>query len=97
MPRMPGCAGVRERTVRTGGGFRRPLLITGADADPAPLYRPPGLDTVPFPGDRTTPGAPGSYAATGSPAARHAWNPPARSVARCRPSRCRDSAARLEA
>ncbi|CAM5630275.1 Regulatory protein RecX [Streptomyces fumanus] len=36
-------------------------------------------------------------ATTGSPAARHAWNPPIRSVARRSPRRCRDSAARLEA
>lgn len=34
---------------------------------------------------------------TGSPAVRHAWKPPTRSVARCRPNWCRDAAARLEA
>ncbi len=34
---------------------------------------------------------------TGSPAARHAWNPPIRSVARASPSRRSETAAKLDA
>ncbi|PPS90049.1 hypothetical protein BZZ08_01112 [Streptomyces sp. MH60] len=63
-------------------------------APPRVTFVIPGPDTAPV--DR-----PADYwdrvAATGRPAARQAWKPPIRSVARCRPRRCSDSAARLEA
>ena len=38
----------------------------------------------------------GNYRSTGRPAARHAWKPPSRSVARLIPSSCNVAAARLD-
>ncbi|CAL9429630.1 hypothetical protein SUDANB105_02010 [Streptomyces sp. enrichment culture] len=53
----------------------------------------PGSEATSGPGPDHRP----AWTTSGSPAARHPWKPPTRSVARCRPSRCSESAARLDA